>query len=941
MDKNKKIKELMAKGFTRNQSAMMCLMQEGGYYDTYNPYFMQNPGVKNPFENTSYQNAPQVTTPPIDYNKEYMAMTTEQEHLSPLTVPEAEQEQPTTKPEIYNPFGGVSLESALYTAGQGLGEKDPWKASTGIGLSALKIGRTGLAGYATGRENARVAQEMQRKQFEDMRRPQMRQEGGSISNAAVMTGKFLVDNPNGGNVNIETGEIVKDNQTGDIKTAVGEDHKNGGINTTLEDAKILSDYTKIGAKNAKELKDKYNLSVKKTDTFAKVMDKFNKKIGVNELVDEQTEYIEKLGANEAIKSQGTKKVNDEFLNKEIKDKEEKLNALKNVQNFAFEDIFARQESIPKKGDGKTLLDAKGNPMQEKGTEILQEGGHVYNLAKKYNITPERAMQLLQEGGNYNKNSYQEGGEQGVSPEEIVTAYAESTQQDPNTIIEQLQQLPPEEQQAAIQQMAEQLQGGQASQQEQGVSQEQVAQAIQRGADPNEVIEQLIQSGVSHEEAMGLVESVAQQPVEQSQEMMQEGGEKYDPNYPYGKSWTKEDKKLRYEAALQQARLLGYSGKLTNKDYDKDKAWGELQKFLVEKAPAETEAYAKSTRLTAKGIGNLKNIDPNIFKAAGVPANKPNDDYSEQEAALLSEEAKKSSKLPKNFWLDEFNDYKGAYRYPMVGTYFQPQGVVQGTQAQVSAPSMTRFASTPLEAQVPEAEQVELAKAQAVKGNMVAPNLPVDFLLPPSAMQAINKPYVPLGRIQPVKLTAEPALAEGERQRQTSLEALRATGLPPQVQEALSAGQLASSQGAANEAIAKTEQFNAQNQYQTDQFNIGQASKEDLMNTQYAQDYQDKMMATLANQERDMRRYYSDLNQQNRANFNYIDRRNIANEAFENFSTTGSDVTYNPTSKVYTMPGGTNIKAEVWDNMTAEERAAETKRRTNEINAKAMKSYQKA
>lgn len=775
------------------------------------------------------------------------------------TVEQATPEQ--GKQPIYNPFGGISLEQSLFRAGQGIGQKDPWMATSGLGLSGLKLGRIGLSGYATGTENNRVLEEMQRKQFEDMRRPQMLQEGGDISNAAVMTGKFVVDQPNlNANVELERDEFVKDNQTGEIKKVVGDTHKNGGVKTNLEDAKILSDYTKIGAKNAKELKEKYNLSVKKTDTFAKVMEKANKKLGVDKIVKEQTEYIEKVGQNETIKSEGTKKVNDEFLSSQISEREEKLNELKGVQNLIFEDIFEKQEQIPKKGNGE-LLDAKGKPMQVNELNVMQEGGRISNLAIKYGISPERAQELImmQQGGEQPMQE-QPSQEQGISPEEIIQAFAQATQQDPNAIMEQIQQLAPEEQQIAIQQMMETLQG-------------------------------MMQEGQS-------------QPQEEQmpQEMMQEGG--------------------RFEDAFSNIESLGYTGK---------KNIAEMQEWMAKNYPQEVVNYftKNGQPLTAKHVDIIKNKYKNVFEEVGIPANKKSEDYTSEEKLKL--QTALGDKANSEFLLEGFKDKKWDRRFPLIGVNATPRGM--SSQAQSGIVSPTEAVSrgqyvTPeqvkAQEQMLQAEQTATGSAQQT----AMPNLPVDFLLPPSAMQAIAKPFVPLGRIQPVKLTAEPMLAETERQRQTAMESLRASGLPPQIQEALASSQLASSQGAVNDGIAKTEQFNAQNQFQADQFNIGQASKEDLVNTQFAQDYQDKMMQTLSNQERDMRRYYNELNAQNRYNFNYIDRRNIANESFENFSTTGSDITYNPSMN---QSSGV-IPQNVLNQILIDQEIAK-KQRLKEINAK--------
>lgn len=70
--------------------------------------------------------------------------------------------------------------------------------------------------------------------------------------------------------------------------------------------------------------------------------------------------------------------------------------------------------------------------------------------------PKDSVNFLNQKAVRFKKKQQGGGDQ-VS--QIIQAFAQATGQDPNTIMQQLQQLPPEEQQAAIQQMAQQLQGG--------------------------------------------------------------------------------------------------------------------------------------------------------------------------------------------------------------------------------------------------------------------------------------------------------------------------------------------------------------------------------------------------------------------------------------------------------------------------------------------------
>lgn len=913
------IKDLIKKGFNKNQAAIILKMQQGGKLKPSNvDTTTQNLDKNNPLislqvggnfngyvpESIGYQYKPETYEDPFNYKKyedysegldnKYPLPDSNYTRFSqygvidpndtPSSILDKDQpmwedttntgtssvEQPQ-KPNIYNPYGGVDLETALYTAGQGFGEKDAFKASTGLGASLLKVGRIGLSGYATGKENQRVAEEMRKKQFEDMRRPSYKQEGGKITKADEITGKYIVDQKQG-NVNLEHGEIVQDLQTGNIQEVVGETHKKGGVTTSLEDANVLSNYTKLGAKNAKELKEKYNLSLKATDTYAKAMDKFNKKIGVDEIVDSQAKNIEKIGENSLQKNQSTQKVNDEYLNNKTSENEEKLEVLKDIQSIAFQDIFERQEQVPKKGDGTQVLDSKGNPTEVAETPVAQEGGHIEALAQKYGITPERAHQLLQEGGQ-TQPTEQAGA---PAPEDIITAFAQATQQDPQEIANQLQQMNPEEQQQALMSMVQQLQ-----------------------------------------------ESPQQ---EEEQPMMQEGG------------YTKKEQERRLGDFYNQVSGLGYTGK---------KDIGTMQKWMASNYPNEVVKYftENGQPLTAKHVDIIKDKYKTIFKETGISPSKKSEDYTSEEKLKL--QTALGEKADNQFLLEGFQDNKWDWRFPMttinnkIEPITTPQSIVAPLPTASPIPQKATVIDEPQgTVDVPQTiASVEAAKAQ---GNpTIAPNLPDTFNLPPSAMQAIAKPYVPFGRMTPVKITPETSLAEADRQRQTALESLRATGLPPQVQEALSAQQLASSQIASNDAIAKAEQFNAQNQYQTDQFNIGQATKEALTNEQFNQGYQDKMMATMANQERDTRRYFNNLNQQNRQNFEDVANLNFLNATRENYyANTDGTVTYvKPQTPTLNGALVENLTKAQLDEMKPEQALAYMKKRTEE--SEKMRNYKKA
>lgn len=148
--------------------------------------------------------------------------------------------------------------------------------------------------------------------------------------------------------------------------------------------------------------------------------------------------------------------------------------------------------------------------------------------------------------------------------QLIQAYAQEAGIDPKELIGQLQQMQPEQQQQAIQQMAQELQGGQeqnqSPQEEQGEMQggqeqmmQQIAQAIQEGADPQEVMGALVQQGIPEEQAGQMIQAIAQQM--QGAPQMAKGG-MVDPEKAkqilkdgtiYGKSLT--DKQRKFFGAM--------------------------------------------------------------------------------------------------------------------------------------------------------------------------------------------------------------------------------------------------------------------------------------------------------------------------------------------------------------------------------------------------------
>ena len=140
--------------------------------------------------------------------------------------------------------------------------------------------------------------------------------------------------------------------------------------------------------------------------------------------------------------------------------------------------------------------------------------------------------------------YQQGG--GVNPMQIVQAYAQAVGVDPRQIMAQLKQMAPEEQQVALQEMMQQLQGGQQGQYAMGgrntirrprreSSEEMMQQVMQdasdnfkREANPEKVLNYIQSKGVSEEAAMQMLQQIVDR-AENDDEYARGGGIRIKPS----------------------------------------------------------------------------------------------------------------------------------------------------------------------------------------------------------------------------------------------------------------------------------------------------------------------------------------------------------------------------------------------------------------------------
>ena len=171
-----------------------------------------------------------------------------------------------------------------------------------------------------------------------------------------MTGQFIRELPEHAedmaNAEIEGGEYVKDASS--VKKAEGETHERGGIKTKLEDGtRVLSDHLKVGGELARKLTKEFEIKIKATDTYSKVLDKYLSKIGHTEATEEAEKYIKELDEQkQKVDDETTLALNQEILMDEIREYGQKLQELEQPKQEMFDLLYTAQETAKKDKENK-------------------------------------------------------------------------------------------------------------------------------------------------------------------------------------------------------------------------------------------------------------------------------------------------------------------------------------------------------------------------------------------------------------------------------------------------------------------------------------------------------------------------------------------------------------------------------------------------------------
>jgi hypothetical protein len=247
------------------------------------------------------------------------------------------------------------------------------------------------------------------------------------------------------NAEIEDEEWIID-PTNAVKKALGHTHEKGGIKTVLQPGtKVVSDNLKLGAKLAKELNNEVDLKVKMNHTYAEVIDKYNRKIGLEEKNLELEKLYKKLEKNDNITNESTRRLNETFLTKEIEKAEQDRQRLLEARAVFANKIYNKQQ------EGKLEKFENGG---------MFKGGTFEALCKKYGLTKEQGLDMLKQ--------YEDGGQQMEQPQapqqmdeetvkQIIEMYSQMVNMSPEQLNEQFLGMSEEQLNEEIMRMSQELQ----------------------------------------------------------------------------------------------------------------------------------------------------------------------------------------------------------------------------------------------------------------------------------------------------------------------------------------------------------------------------------------------------------------------------------------------------------------------------------------------------
>lgn len=810
------------------------------------------------------------------------------------------------------------LSSSLTRAGYGLG----WKADnydwaspqqkkiarTGntlatvgaIGNTLLKAGKDFFSGMAAANREQQAVNEYHEKMSKRLQDRNTYyatpyQEGGQIQDEKILTGGYTTGIPENAPITptaeVERNEFILQND-GSVQQVLGNTHEQGGELMDLEaGTRIVSDHLKIGGEFSKRLNKDFDLNTRAKDTYAKAIEKYRKKIGLQKVLDEYQEVIGKIKDQEETEHAQTREINLSFLAQRVQELEAQKAPLEEELAKFTEFVFQEQESKKEETQPTSSYQDGGEVEQILQTYSQVTGIPYEQLLQEFNSLTEQEQQILLQEIVQELQGAQQQQQQQTDPEQLIQAYAQATGTDPNQILQQLQQMSPEQQQQALTQMEQELQQSQQQYREGG----NVPKYQQAGVVPRTQFDEY-QANYSWEPTYGYRElSPTKQRLKYLYDLY---NIEYNPE-DFNRDWTRQelDEGFGRMQEVVNRDYMGMAGHYmstrsnTKQDIDFYLDRGLITQDFLKNLGVKLDANGKA-RLGIKEQQLDRSVDDAIYaevqknaeekdllqdlidyRQVGFRDNKSYYRAPELHRVEFESQEEFEKYLQDNGYehIDEIGEQK-IYYTNKEGLYFtpiikdQPSGTTEDKDTDSGDKGTTTTTTTPYTQD--SNQQINLPWSEIDQRIPFSMGMDIG---PKQEMSPIN--------VRNVNVSVEPAL--NEINRQVAFANQMVNFAPDSTRAAQIANLVATGTDASNQAITANNLQNAQLNQQVEQFNELQVGAADRMNTELAENYTDRFLRTKAALESQQAGWYQYMNrlaaQQQQNQFN----RNIAQSMFPN------------------------------------------------------------
>lgn len=806
---------------------------------------------------------------------------------------------------LFNNVGATrDLSSSLTRAGYGFGfnvNDYDWAspqakntARTGntlatigaVGNSLLKGAKDFMSGMAAANREQQAVNEYQEMMSENLRNRNnyYLKDGGQIQDEMILTGNYTTGLPQNSPIipsaETEQGEYIQ-LPNGQVQEVLGDKHSQGGELMDLPTGtKVITDYIKIGGELSRRLNKEYELNTSASNTYATVLDKYKKKIGLNSILEEEQKTIGKIKDQEDVDHNETRELNLSVLSKKIENlQQEKAPLDQQMQTFT-NYLFEEQEK---------------NKTKEAEKNTYKKGG----------------LKLLQEGGKISAEDIQS----------IIQTYAELSGLPYEQIIQQFSQLTPEQQEQALQQMVAEMQSLEQNNVQQEfkkggeVKNKWISEKIsllakedpKRSNDQNIAIAFSIWENRKHQaNPNGTIVNdrdirylntnqnrpfAVYNPIAVSEYPLQhlnpQTGAYDDVNTQFTLDWYRNnipyvindfiqtnDENVSFRNDIENP-ILGFQQGYNNYVDDTSKLFQSEYGY----SPNDIKEYAEAIRFnpewqygqTSRGLDNKYGQFTSTRSAFQRPIVTPeqlkklNDVGVYTARQALQQEPEKAKEI---LGEDTYKKVvKGLDEYKNADYTI---GIIQEeTPNQTNSDNSTQGSTTrPYEGQN-SVNQLSLPWSE------INQTIPFPMGLEFGRLQSVS----PIN-INPVNISPEPQLNELNRQVAFANSQINFT--PDATRAAQLANIISTSADASNEAIATTNLQNAQMNQQVEQYNENQVGAADRMNTELAENYSDRYLRTRAALESQQLGWYNYMNQLAGQQAQRQFTSNVANALFPNF-----------------------------------------------------------